>query len=50
MRLEEIVKKDRLHSPIVGRGERESLLYNMKKNMMNRYSLSILIIAQVVVV
>jgi hypothetical protein len=48
VRLEEIVKKDRLHSPIVGRGK--SLLYNMKKNMMNRYSLSILIIAQVVVV
>lgn len=46
MHLEEIVNKDRLHSPIVGR--EESLLYNIK-DIMNRYSLSVRIIAQVVV-
>lgn len=46
MRLEEIVNKDRLHSPIVGRGE--SLLYNIK-DMMNHYSLSMRIIVQAVV-
>jgi hypothetical protein len=48
VRLRDTVSKDRLHCPIGNRGE--TLFYNMKDMMMNRYSLSIYIIAQVVVV
>jgi hypothetical protein len=47
VRLEEIVNKDKLHSPML---VEESLFYNIKDMMINHYSLSIRIIAQVVVV
>jgi hypothetical protein len=45
VRLGEIVSKDRLHYPMVSRGE--TLVYNIK-DMMNPFSLSMSIIAQVV--